>query len=424
MKSKITKRRCASGLLCSARNDVHPNPTLPKGKGVFPAFGKIMGGIALSPFTLYLLPFALFLTACNTSTKEAELATADSVLSVKYAAGFSAAYFGDYKEVKVFSPWRKENVLAVYYLVDDSAVQTPKDGIRLQIPLQSIGITSCTQIEFLSLMNALSAVKGVCSPELIYNQTLQQSYQKGELVYLGDGFRFNVENLLLLNPDALMLTTYSEQEDENMRRLKTSGIRLIYNNEWNESSLLARTEWIKFVACFFNKEALADSLFNEVEKNYLYLKELAQTVKNKPSIVAGGSFKGTWYMPPGNTYMGKLYEDAGGTYHYAKYTFSGSLPLSFETVLLHQRHADVWLNAQANSFAELLAQDSRYGLFDAVKNGRVYNFNAKTTAKGANDFWESGLAHPDKILSDIIWTLHPELLPNYQPVYIRRLGER
>jgi iron complex transport system substrate-binding protein len=350
-----------------------------------------------------------------------ETAKMDSTLSVRYAAGFSVSYFSQYKQVKVFSPWRKETVLAVYYLAGDSAVQTPDDGIRLQIPLKRIGITSCTQIEFLSLMESLSVVKGVCSPELIYNQTLRQNYQKGELVYLGDGLRFNMENLLLLNPEALMLTSYSEQEDENMRRLKTSGIRLIYNNEWKESSLLARAEWIKFVACFFDKEALADSLFNEMEKNYFRLKELAQTAKNKPSIVAGGSFKGTWYMPPGNTYMGKLYEDAGGTYYYAKDTSLNSLPLNFETVLLHQQHADIWLNAQVNSIAELLAQDSRYGLFDAVQNRQVYNFNAKTTAKGANDFWESGLAHPDKILSDIIWALHPELLPDYKTVYIRRV---
>jgi len=206
-----------------------------------------------------------------------------------------------------------------------------------------------------------------------------------------------------------------------MRRLKTSGICLIYNNEWMENSLLARAEWIKFVACFFNQESLADSLFSEVEQNYLRLKELAQTARNKPQIVAGGSFKGTWYMPSGKAFMGKLYEDAGGSYYYAHDTSLGSLPLNFETVLLHQRHADVWLNAQANSMTELLAQDSRYGLFDAVQNKRVYNFNAKMSAKGANDFWESGLAHPDKILSDVIWALHPELLPDYRTVYIQKL---
>ena len=361
------------------------------------------------------------LTRCEVGSKEAEVLKCDSLLEVKYATGFSVSYFNQYKQVTVFNPWQGEPILAIYYLVEDSSVQTPKDGIRLQIPLQSIGITSCTQIEFLSLSGALPTVKGVCSPELIYNQTLQQAYQNGELVYLGDGFRFNMENLLLLHPDALMLTHYSPQEDENLRRLKTSNICLIYNNEWMESSLLARAEWIKFTACFFNQEQFADSLFNVVEKNYLALKTLAKTAKGKPSIVAGGSFKGTWYMPSGKTFMGKLYEDAGGNYFYAKDTSLGSLPLNFETVLLHLQHADVWLNAQANSIAELFAQDSRYGLFRAAQNKRVYNFNAKMTIKGANDFWESGLAHPDKILSDVIWALHPELLPDYSPVYIQKL---
>ena len=42
-------------------------------------------------------------------------------------------------------------------------------------------------------------------------------------------------------------------------------------------------------------------------------------------------------------------------------------------------------------------------------------------ASGANDFWESAIARPDLILSDVIAILHPEILPDYQLFYAEKL---
>ncbi len=345
----------------------------------------------------------------------------DSIAEIKHATGFSIFYYGDYKKVVVHSPWQEESPLAVYYLVENNNIITPENGIKIKIPLQSIGITSCTHIEFLNLLGVLSSVKGSSSPEIIYNEALQQEYGNGKLVHLGDAFRIDFEKLLLLNPNALMITSYNNTNDDNTRRLQNAGINLIYNQEWKEETLLGRAEWIKFVAAFYNKENLADSLFNEMDKNYQKAKLLANKADKKPSILSGGNFKGTWYMPSGKVFMGKLFLDAGGNYYYANDTSKGSLPLSFETVLLYQQHADVWLDAQANSMKELISRDERHTLFDAVKNKQVYNFNARINDKGANDFWESAVAHPDIILMDVIWALHPELLSDYQPFYLRKL---
>ena len=373
-----------------------------------------------------LLIISLFLcllmaVSCNIKEDKGGFTQANASLSVKYATGFSVSYFQDYKRVEVFNPWQTNTYLAVYYLVSDKSAKVPNDGIRIQIPLNKLGITSCTHIEFLNLLGVLSTVKGVSTPDLIYNQYLQEAYQRGELVHLGEAFKINFEKLLLLSPDALMVSCYNNHQDENTRRLQDANVKLIYNNEWMEESLLARAEWIKFVAAFYNKEYLADSIFNTIENNYIQAQTLANKVEIKPSILSGGNFKGTWYMPSGRIFMSKLYTDAGGYYYYADDTNTGSLPLSFETVLLNQQNSDVWLNAQANSIEELLAQDQRHALFYAVKNKRVYNFNARSNKQGANDFWEGAIAHPDIILYDVIWALHPNLLPDYQPFYIKQL---
>ena len=373
------------------------------------------------PIVIYIFVLLFSAGACSGTTEQSAVSEPESAMEIKYATGFSIAYFPNYKEITVHNPWQADSPLAVYYLVKDDTVTTPKNGTKIKIPLQTLGITSCTHIEFLNILGVLSSIKGSSTPELIYNTDLQRAFRSGKLVHLGDAFRIDFEKLLLLNPDALMITSYNNSVDDNVSRLQNAGIHLIYNQEWMEESLLGRAEWIKFMAAFYDKETLADSLFNRMEKNYQQAKLLASQAKEKPSILSGGNFKGTWYMPSGKGFMSTLFVDAGGSYCHIDDTTKISLPLSFESVLLQHQHDDVWLNAQATSIKELIAQDERHKLFDAVTNNRVYSFSARTNNKGANDFLEGAAAYPDIVLMDVIWALHPECMPDYQPYYIRKL---
>ena len=368
-------------------------------------------------FTALLL---LFYSCGHTSTQKTDENTPDSTLTLTYATGFSIDYFRDYKRVTVFNPWEKSKIWSTYYLVSNDSVKTPDASQTLQIPLSKLAVTSCTHFEFLKLLDELHTITGVCSPELIYNETIAAAYANGEITSLGDAFNTNVERLLMLKPDALMLASYNQQ-DENAKRLQAAGVPLLFNNEWTEKSLLARAEWIKFIAVFYNKETQACDLFDDIETNYNDAKRLAQAVTNKPLILTGGNFKGTWYMPGGQSYMARLFVDAGADYLYANDTTTGSLPLNFETVLNSFSKADVWLNAPVASMPELINMDERHKLFTSAQQGEVYGFWARTKPSGANDFWESAIVHPDLVLKDVIWALHPSLLPDYEPVYIIRL---
>ena len=126
-------------------------------------------------------------------------------------------------------------------------------------------------------------------------------------------------------------------------------------------------------------------------------------------------------MPGGKSYMAGLLADAGANYFYANDTAKGSLPLNFEVALSNFRKSEVWIGSSANSLKELLNIDERHGLFNPVNNKEVYNFNKRTTPTGGNDFWESGTAHPDVILADMIKIFHPELMTNHEFVYVNKL---
>ena len=71
--------------------------------------------------------------------------------------------------------------------------------------------------------------------------------------------------------------------------------------------------------------------------------------------------------------------------------------------------------------ADLLAADARYADFAAYQNGNVWNNDARTSAMGGNDYYESAVAHPELVLADLIKIFHPELLPDYELVYYRQL---
>ena len=137
--------------------------------------------------------------------------------------------------------------------------------------------------------------------------------------------------------------------------------------------------------------------------------------------MAGSNFRGTWYMPAGHSFMGRLFADAGARYYFASDTTSGSLPLNVESVLKNFSQSDVWLNCSFSSLSELVKADSKHALFRPVILKQVYNFNKRKIPSGANDFWESAIARPDLLLSDVIAILHPEIMPGYQLVYAEKL---
>ncbi len=56
------------------------------------------------------------------------------------------------------------------------------------------------------------------------------------------------------------------------RRMKQTGLPILYNIEWQEKSILGRAEWIKFIG-LFDKEKLADSIFSQIAEQYNEIKE-------------------------------------------------------------------------------------------------------------------------------------------------------
>ncbi len=316
--------------------------------------------------------------------------------------------------LEVLSPWQSGALLGRYYLVSDSTTEVPTDGVRLQVPLKRIATSSATQIGFLEALGQTRRVVAMTTPQLIYN------LPKQPVENIGDDMNIDLERLLLSMPDALLVSAYG-QDMQNTERIRQAGIPVIYMVEWREENPLARMEWIRLLAALTGADTQADSIVTTVRSAYHAEQALSQTITNRRSIMSGASFRGTWYVPAGNTYMGQLFQDAGADYAYADRTNDGSIPINMEQALQVFGKADVWVGCNAKSYDELRRIDDKQTWFAAYQHHEVYNFCRRETPTGGNDFWETGVVHPEYILRDLRYALYPDSMPDYQPYFIQAL---
>ncbi len=371
--------------------------------------------------TVFIISIIFILSSCQSKSVKTTHPESSDIEILDYAKGFTITHFKDFDQVDVINPWKKNTVLARYYLVKSDSVILPNEGIKIRIPINSMVASSATHFGFLEELGSIDKVKAICSPKLIYNVTVQNMWERGLLVDLGDAFSIDTEKSIALNPDLVMISGY-KQDDPYAIRLIDAGIPVVLNNEWMEESLLARAEWIKFVGALVGEKELADSVFESVKKEYNQLSELAKNVANKPTVLSGSNFRGTWYLPGGRSYMAKLFKDAGADYYFADDSTAGSIPLQIENVIAKFAKADIWLNCNFSTIEELLVADQKHGFFQPVKAKQVYNFNKRMLPSTANDFWEYSVVHPEILLKDVVKILHPELLPDYDLFFSEKLN--
>jgi iron complex transport system substrate-binding protein len=345
-------------------------------------------------------------------------------VDVTEAVGFSVSYHGHYKQVQIQRPWR-EAAEGYHYLLTQCGTPVP-DGMtavpRISIPVRRAVSTTTTTLSFFDRLGLIDRLVGVGDWRHVYHPVIQDRIDQNQLRTIGDGNHLDPEILLTLEPDLLLVYGISDIEKGRFAKLREIGIPLVVIADYMETEPLGRAEWIKFLSLFFNREKEATERFLQVSAEYRRLRALARDVDRRPTVFTGNEFKGTWYVPGGQSYLAVLLKDAGADYLWRTDSSIGSLPLDFEYVLARTGEADYWLHpGSARSKAELLAENPRYGLFPVLTHGKVFNNNARLNRFGGNDFFETGVAEPHRVLADLIFIFHPHLLPNHRLIWYRPL---
>lgn len=343
--------------------------------------------------------------------------------SIKYAQGFDIAYHDGYKVLTVKNIWPGSQKEFRYALVENGHLLEMPESFDeiITIPINEIVVTSTTHIPSLEMLEVETTLVGFPSLDYISSQKTRKRIDQGLIKELGKNEDLNTESLLDLNPD-IIIGFAIDNHDKTLKTIKKTGIPLVYNGDWTESSPLAKAEWIKFFAAFYNKDTLANRLFSNIENEYLNAKKIAFNAKSKPTVLSGAMYKDIWYLPQGKSWAAQFIADANGDYLWKETKGTGSHSLSLESVLEKAEHAEIWIGpSYYTNLVQLKKAHTIYQYFDSFKNKKVYSFTNKVGETGGLIYFELAPNRPDIVLKDIIKILHPELLPNHKFYFFDQL---
>ncbi len=340
-------------------------------------------------------------------------------LRLKYATLLHIVDYGNFKTVEIDNPWKKGAILHRYVLADrDKPLPSSlPEGSLIRIPADRTVVFTAAHCQLMGWLGAQQQLSGVADLKYIKVDYVKEGVNHGQIADCGDGMNPVVEKIIDMKPDLLMVSPF--ENSGGYGRLDDIGIPLVECADYMETSPLARAEWMKFYGMLLGKGHEADSLFEEVETHYQQLCEEASKTKTRTSILTEKLTGGTWYVPGGKSSVGQLIADANGTYAWSKDSHSGSLAMTFETVLDKAGNADVWIFNHFGSgdltYNRLASEYAGYQEIKAFKDHRVYYVDSEKVP-----YFEEVSFKPYLLLSDYIAILHPDSkiqqLNYYRPV--------
>lgn len=369
---------------------------------------------------LSLTLFFLF-AQCKQETKVTDKVSSEN--TVKYAKGFSIENYDGYTIITVKNPWPKASKTYQYILKEKDGIipDSLNSLMKINIPVKNIVVTSTTHIPSLEMLNEEKSLIGFPNLSYISSDKVRALIDAKKIKELGGNQSLNTEVLIDLQPEVII--GYGlDNNNPTLDNLQKSGLKVMLNGDWNEETPLGKAEWIKFFGALYGKQKEANEIFDKIEKDYLQTIEIAKIATSNPTILAGDMFEDKWYLPKGTSWGSQLLAQAKGDYLWKETTGTGSLSLSFETVLEKAKDADFWITSgQFSSLKQMTDANPHYKQFKAFQNKNVYSFAGKKGKTGGVLYYELAPNRPDLVLKDLVKIIHPELLVGYDPFFFEKL---
>lgn len=404
---------------------------------------------------------ALLMAACQGGKTAAADAEAGDTLEMKYAKLLTIVKHGDgedasgngegadyqYAETIVANPWKAGTLLHRYILIpkgeegDKTVAMLAKrrsmgarcttDTVRTPVERSAVFIAPHCQLMY--ELGCQQAIRGVCDLNYInISDVRKRAASAGKassgnasagnsIVDCGSSMAPDIERIIALKPEAILVSPF--ENSGGYGKLDKLHIPIIEAADYMESSPLGRAEWMKFYGMLFGNaskaadgkaskavlsascEATADSLFSQIEKEYLKLKAEAGKLPKGLSILTERKTGNVWYVPGGQSTIGILLKDANARYIFSDDQHSGSLPMSPEQILAKGSQVDVWafkyFGGAPLSQVQLLQEYDGYKALAAFSRGNIYQVDTSTVP-----YFELTSFHPELLLREFIILAH------------------
>ena len=337
------------------------------------------------------------------------------------------------------------------------------DTVRTPVERSAVFIAPHCQLMY--ELGCQQAIRGVCDLNYINIPDVRKraasagnASAQNSIVDCGSSMAPDIERIIALKPEAILVSPF--ENSGGYGKLDKLRIPLIEAADYMESSPLGRAEWMKFYGMLFGKdknisttaagkaseaaagkasgaaagkasgaaagkasgaaagkaseailpascELRADSLFAQIEKEYLDLKAEAGKLPKGLSILTERKTGNVWYVPGGQSTIGILLKDANARYIFSDDKHSGSLPMSPEQILAKGKQVDVWafkyFGGAPLSQVQLLQEYDGYKALAAFNRGNIYQVDTSTVP-----YFELTSFHPELLLREFIILAHGE----------------
>lgn len=373
-----------------------------------------------------------------------------------------------YAEAIIANPWKAGTMLHRYILIPKgeegdktvarlalqrtSGMGCTTDTVRTPVERSAVFIAPHCQLMY--ELGCQQAIRGVCDlnyiniPDVRKRAASAGKASSGNasagnsIVDCGSSMAPDIERIIALKPEAILVSPF--ENSGGYGKLDKLHIPLIEAADYMESSPLGRAEWMKFYGMLFGKdknisttaageastttagkaseataveaseatlpascELRANSLFAQIEKEYLNLKAEAGKLPKGLSILTERKTGGVWYVPGGQSTIGILLKDANARYIFSDDKHSGSLPMSPEQILAKGSQVDVWafkyFGGAPLSQVQLLQEYDGYKALAAFNRGNIYQVDTSTVP-----YFELTSFHPELLLREFIILAHGE----------------
>lgn len=376
-------------------------------------------GMAVWPMVLGLM---CVLGACRPRGNAELRDFTRTVYAPSYAVGFEIVGRADGRStiLKTKRPWQgaEGEETALFIARDGEPAPAGFKGQTVKAGARRIVCMSSSYVAMLSELHAVNRIVGLSCRDYISNDSV--AARRAAIAEVGYEGSVDYETLVAVAPDIVLL--YGLNGLSAMEaKLRELGIPFVYMGDYLEENPLGKAEWLVPVAEILDERAAGEAVFGALVPRYEAMKARVDSVTSRPAVMLNAPYGDSWFMPADGSYVVRLIHDAGGRYIYECNHGTRSEPVDMETAMRLLAEADVWCNV--NGFADLADVRRRLPNTAAVfcvRAGRVYADDRRLNAAGGNDYWESGILHPDVVLRDWIKILHPERVPE-DFVYYRPL---
>lgn len=362
-----------------------------------------------------------------------------------------------YAEVNVANPWKAGTLLHRYILIpkgkegDETVARLALQRISgmgcttdtVRTPVERSAVFIAPHCQLMYELGCQQAIRGVCDLNYINipdvrkraasagkassekassgNASSGNASARNSIVDCGSSMAPDIERIIALKPEAILVSPF--ENSGGYGKLDKLHIPIIEAADYMESSPLGRAEWMKFYGMLFGNaskaadgkaskavlsascEATADSLFSQIEKEYLKLKAEAGKLPKGLSILTERKTGNVWYVPGGQSTIGILLKDANARYIFSDDKHSGSLPMSPEQILAKGSQVDVWafkyFGGAPLSQVQLLQEYDGYKALAAFSRGNIYQVDTSMVP-----YFELTSFHPELLLREFIILAH------------------